>query len=554
MSYKPLSQTVTDGQKNPISSDAVHDHVAAEIAAIPSGANDTLSNLTAPTAVNQNLNMGTNQLRFNAGNRSSSISINPLSDIATGIDAVTPSNSGASTINTSASITDVLQIGDRIYLQGLTTRAVVLTKPTSTSITVTPTLGGGGGGSSRQIIIEPLQFSSVPLSISPTQTLFNNGTETVPSITFSNAVGTGISISTPQAGWAAGFNRTRMTFHTVEPSALEAFRFRIATQAYGTSTALAIGPFISTFGGNISAVSIYPKISVTGNTITGNNGSVGADSSVVASGFHAWTLRKFSRGFFSSKLSVNAVDPPTNCLTYPGVLNLRAPVWSCGYITYTFNGTSTLVLTDLDSNSTAWRNSISVGDKLRIRKTGEPDLFATLVAKTTALSWVLDITVPSVYSGSPGTGLCASFDPLIIEDDAGASIFQVSRVGNVGIGTATPAEKLEVNGNIKGGTISFNADANRQATVTNLGFLTATKTHDFGSISHGDEEETTITVTGAAVGDAVFVGAPSAIEASLNWCAYVSAADTVTLRVQNVDSSGSIDPASATWRVTVLKT
>jgi hypothetical protein len=53
MSYKPLSQTVTDGQKNPISSDAVYDAIDA----IPDGANTALSNLAAPTAVNQDLNL-----------------------------------------------------------------------------------------------------------------------------------------------------------------------------------------------------------------------------------------------------------------------------------------------------------------------------------------------------------------------------------------------------------------------------------------------------------------------------------------------------------------
>jgi hypothetical protein len=167
-------------------------------------------------------------------------------------------------------------------------------------------------------------------------------------------------------------------------------------------------------------------------------------------------------------------------------------------------------------------------------------------------------------AGAQGTGTGAGGDVIIATAppavssgsslNAHVEVMRVTDDGLVGIGTATPTEKLEVNGNIKGGTVSFNADANRQATVANLGFLTATKTHDFGSIAHGAQEETTITVTGAAIGDAVFVGAPAAIEANLSWCAYVSAADTVTLRLQNVASSGNTNPASATWRVTVLKT
>lgn len=152
MSYKPLSQTVTDGQKNPISSDAVHDHVASEISAIPASANPQLSNLSN-TAVNANINMGTNQLQFNSGNRSSSISINALADVATGI---TTSVNNSTTINTSASITNVLQIGDVIYLNGLTPRAVVLTKPSATQITVSRALGDN---TSREIYIEPQIFS-----------------------------------------------------------------------------------------------------------------------------------------------------------------------------------------------------------------------------------------------------------------------------------------------------------------------------------------------------------------------------------------------------------
>lgn len=67
MSYKPLSQTVIDGQKNPISSDAVHDHIASEISAIPASASLTLNNLTAPTAVNEDINLTTNKILITNG-------------------------------------------------------------------------------------------------------------------------------------------------------------------------------------------------------------------------------------------------------------------------------------------------------------------------------------------------------------------------------------------------------------------------------------------------------------------------------------------------------
>lgn len=77
-------------------------------------------------------------------------------------------------------------------------------------------------------------------------------------------------------------------------------------------------------------------------------------------------------------------------------------------------------------------------------------------------------------------------------------------------------------------------------------------TVDLGSIAAGAIATFTITVTGAAAGDTVYVGPPSTIEAGLTWCAFVSAADTVTVRVHNT-TAGAIDPASATWKAKVVK-
>jgi hypothetical protein len=99
----------------------------------------------------------------------------------------------------------------------------------------------------------------------------------------------------------------------------------------------------------------------------------------------------------------------------------------------------------------------------------------------------------------------------------------------------------------EGGTGASTASAAR----TNLGFITDTATLDFPSISSNNNEELTMTVTGAAIGDIVMLGAPSAIESDLTWCGYVSAADTVTVRLHN-SSGGAIDPASATWKATVI--
>jgi hypothetical protein len=83
--------------------------------------------------------------------------------------------------------------------------------------------------------------------------------------------------------------------------------------------------------------------------------------------------------------------------------------------------------------------------------------------------------------------------------------------------------------------------------------LTATATLDFGSISGPGYEDQTITVTGAADGDVVIIGAASgSIPTGVIFWGFVSATDTVTIRCIN-NNNFNTDPASGTFRATVLK-
>lgn len=83
--------------------------------------------------------------------------------------------------------------------------------------------------------------------------------------------------------------------------------------------------------------------------------------------------------------------------------------------------------------------------------------------------------------------------------------------------------------------------------------LTATAALDFASINAAASEDLTITVAGAAVGDSVSLGLPAAPTAGIVFNAFVSAANTVTVRATNI-TGGAVNPASATYRVTVIKT
>jgi hypothetical protein len=80
--------------------------------------------------------------------------------------------------------------------------------------------------------------------------------------------------------------------------------------------------------------------------------------------------------------------------------------------------------------------------------------------------------------------------------------------------------------------------------------LTGSKTHDFASIATGTAETTTVTVTGAALGDFV-VGVSVGVDAAgLRLTGYVSAANTVTVIARN-DTGGAVNLASTTLRVLV---
>lgn len=81
--------------------------------------------------------------------------------------------------------------------------------------------------------------------------------------------------------------------------------------------------------------------------------------------------------------------------------------------------------------------------------------------------------------------------------------------------------------------------------------LNGSATLDFPSTASNTESNLTITVTGAVVGDVISLGAP-AIAANTMYLAFVSAADTVTVRFRNL-TLASIDPASATFKVKIFK-
>lgn len=113
--------------------------------------------------------------------------------------------------------------------------------------------------------------------------------------------------------------------------------------------------------------------------------------------------------------------------------------------------------------------------------------------------------------------------------------------------TATLTQNLQTSG-----TPTF-AGLKIDSTGTTIdAVISATATLDFPSTAAQSSSDLTMTVTGAAVGDAVFLGLPAAPDANSCFTAWVSASNTVKIRFNNY-SAGAIDPASAAYRAVVFK-
>ncbi len=82
--------------------------------------------------------------------------------------------------------------------------------------------------------------------------------------------------------------------------------------------------------------------------------------------------------------------------------------------------------------------------------------------------------------------------------------------------------------------------------------LTTTFSMDLGALAAGAVIDTTSLLSGAAINDAVAVGAPSTVPSDAEYCGYVGSVNTVTLRVRN---GGTVAFAAGvkTWRLTVIK-
>lgn len=122
--------------------------------------------------------------------------------------------------------------------------------------------------------------------------------------------------------------------------------------------------------------------------------------------------------------------------------------------------------------------------------------------------------------------------------------------GVAAIGDFANSEGTPVVVNTARGDLSVLTDAN--TIVTSLIAVHATANLDFPNVGSNSMATLTMTVTGAVVGMPAFAAPPAAFESGFTFCAFVSAADTVKVRIHN-NNGGAVDPVAADWTVYVIK-
>ena len=100
-----------------------------------------------------------------------------------------------------------------------------------------------------------------------------------------------------------------------------------------------------------------------------------------------------------------------------------------------------------------------------------------------------------------------------------------------------------------GTDLYFTPDTTRKLLLKGL---KNTASLNFPSIPAGSSAELTITVTGATVGSSCSGSPNTSIEPGLMWSCYVSAANTVKIRLSNI-TGAAINPALKSWKVTVIE-
>jgi hypothetical protein len=254
--------------------------------------------------------------------------------------------------------------------------------------------------------------------------------------------------------------------------------------------------------------------------------------------------------------------------TYIGVVGLKncAFTRTVGFFSATVTGAANngSGLIRLAVNSTAplaGRSAVNVSGVVGTSEANAATPWAFTIIDATHIDLTGSAFVNAYVSGGIVSVVGYANNNILVEGAAAihkikidASTFQFG-TGYAQSATRPIISKTNTNAVIYSSRSNYFASATEGPAAGSLRFeapyVTGTSTYDPPSLADGASTTTTITATGAALGDPVSIGFSVPL-AGMNLTAYVSAADTVTAVFDN-ESGGVLDLASGTLRAVVFK-
>jgi len=358
----------------------------------------------------------------------------------------------------------------------------------------------------------------------------------------------------------------------------------------GTGIATALGINVGSAGAPIlfNGAGGTPS-SMTGTNITGlplttavtgvlpvANGGTGV---IASSGASSVVLRDSNQNIVANNSTLNY----TTTATAAGTTTLT--VSSSRFQTFTGSTTQTVLLPVVSTLATGWIYEFTNSSTgvITIQSSGGNTLQAMaansamivrckLITGTTEASWEYNyypsnpmITTGDLIVGnSTGepTRLAVGSTNGILSVVGGTPVWRNLIVLGAGTSTAGTAPLKFTSGTnlttAEDGAIEYNGTDYFASVSTNRytidKTLRASSSLNFPSTAGNSNSDLTITITGAADGDIVMLGVPnSAVFANSCYTAWVSAANTVTVRFNNYDPITARDPGAATFKVSVIK-
>ena len=255
------------------------------------------------------------------------------------------------------------------------------------------------------------------------------------------------------------------------------------------------------------------------------SGLTGISSGVSTSGGSATNLSVYSSGTTNRPLRVYATNGEVAYIDKDGTLNVTpngtvGPIAGDNWILKLIGATAGFVVVPGGDQSIM---TYSAGSR-SFAATGS----YVVVPNASLFGWS-----SSIGAAGPNLSFARNSSDIVEVNNATAGVFRDFATRSL-YATNLYATNLIINGG---------------ATVTKILSATATLNFDLTALT---VEDLTITVTGAADGDVVSLGVPNgSVTTSVQYSAWVSAADTVTVRART--SATGENPASGTFRATVLK-